>query len=155
MTTWKFPGDDVVRRAFVANVRRILKEKGLTPEEFERRVVKAGEELDAEMHERAFGRAVRRLRLERHLTRKKLAASAGIPARMLIQVERGRGGRLISVSEVCRIAAALKLRPHELLVHYQEAVNQVDCRLDSTIEKPVMAPQFRVGTRNPEEGEVR
>ncbi len=127
MTDWKYPGDDVVRRAFIANVLRIIEEKGLTLEEFERRVAEARTNLDAGVHERAFGRAVKKLRLQRDLTRKRLAGSAGIPVRVLIQIERGHGGRLISVPEVCRIAAALKLRPHELMAHYQDVVELADC----------------------------
>ena len=126
MTDWKYPGDDVVRRAFIANVLRTIEEKGLTLEEFEWRVAEARTDLDAGVHERAFGRAVKKLRLERNLTRKRLAGSAGIPVRVLIQVERGQGGSVISVPEVCRIAAALKLRPHELMAHYQDAVKQAD-----------------------------
>lgn len=126
MTEWKYPGDDVVRRAFIANVLRIIEEKRLTLEEFEWRVAEARTDLDAGVHERAFGRAVKKLRLERNLTRKRLAGSAGIPVRVLIQIERGQGDSLISVPEVCRIAAALKLRPHELMAHYQDAVKQAD-----------------------------
>jgi hypothetical protein len=126
MTEWKYPGDDVVRRAFFANVLTIIGEKGLTLEEFERRVTEARKELDVGVHERAFGRAVKKLRLQRDLTRKRLAGSAGIPVRVLIQIERGHGGRLISVPEVCRIAAALRLRPHELMARYQDAVKQAD-----------------------------
>jgi len=126
MTEWKYPGDDAVRQAFFANVLTIIREKGLTLEEFERRVAKARKELDVDVHERAFGRAVKKLRLQRNLTRKRLAGSAGIPVRVLIQIERGHGGRLISVPEVCRIAAALRLRPHELMAHYQDAVKQAD-----------------------------
>jgi hypothetical protein len=126
MTEWKYPGDDAVRRAFFANVLTIIGEKGLTLEEFERRVAKARKELDVDVHERAFGRAVKKLRLQRNLTRKRLAGSARIPVRILIQIERGHGGRLISVPEVCRIAAALGLRPHELMARYQDAVKQAD-----------------------------
>jgi len=126
MTEWKYLGDDVVRRAFVANVRTIIKEKGLTLEEFERRVAEARTDLDAGVHERAFGRTVEKLRHVRNLTRKRLAGSAGIPVRVLIQIERGQCGNLISVPEVCRIAAALKLRPHELMAHYQDAVKQAN-----------------------------
>lgn len=126
MTEWKYPGDDAMRRAFLANVLTIIREKGLTPEEFERRVARARKELDVDVHKRAFGRAVNKLRLERNLTKKRLAGSAGIPVRVLIQIERGHGGRLISVPEVCRIAAALRLRPHELMAHYQDAVKQAD-----------------------------
>jgi predicted transcriptional regulator len=126
MTEWKYPGDDVVRRAFIANVRTIIKEKGLTLKEFERRVAEARTDLDAGVHERAFGRAVKKLRQVRNLTRKRLAGFAGIPVRVLIQIERGQCGNLISVPEVCRIAAALKLRPHELMAHYQDAVEQAN-----------------------------
>lgn len=126
MTEWKYLGDDAVRRAFARNILKIIKEKGLTIDEFERRLAEARKGFDADVHERAFGRAVKNLRQERKITRKALAASAGIPVRMLIQVERGHGGRLISVPEVCRIAAALKLRPHELMAHYQDAVKQAD-----------------------------
>jgi|SRR5579872_5294435 len=126
MTEWTYPGDDAVRLAFARNVLKIIKEKGLTIQEFERRLAEAQKGLNAGVHERAFGRAVKKLRQERKMTRKALATSAGIPMRVLIQVERGHGGRLVSVPEVCRIAAALKLRPHELMAHYQDAVEQAD-----------------------------
>jgi transcriptional regulator with XRE-family HTH domain len=126
MTEWTYPGDDAVRRAFARNILKIIKAKGLTIEEFERRLAEARKGLDAGVHERAFGRAVRRLRQERKMTRKALAVSAGIPVRVLIQVERGHGGCLISVPEVCQIAAALKLFPHELMAHYQDAVEQAN-----------------------------
>jgi transcriptional regulator with XRE-family HTH domain len=78
------------------------------------------------VHERAFGRVVKKLRLQRNLTRKRLASSAAIPMRVLVEIERGHGGPLISVPEICRIAAALRLRPHELMAHYQDAVKQAD-----------------------------
>ena len=126
MTDWAYPGDEVVRLAFVHNILKIIKEKGLTIEQFEQRLAEAQKGLNAGVHERAFGRAIKRLREERKMTRKALAASAGIPVRILIQVERGHGGRLVSVPGVCRIAAALKLRPHELMAHYQLAVEQAD-----------------------------
>jgi predicted transcriptional regulator len=126
MTEWTYPGDDAVRLAFARNILKIIKEKGLTIQEFERRLAEAQKGLNEGAHERAFGRAVKKLRQERKMTRKALAASAGIPIRILIQAERGHGGRLVSVPEVCRIAAALKLRPHELMAHYQFAVEQAD-----------------------------
>jgi DNA-binding XRE family transcriptional regulator len=126
MNDWKYPGDDAVRRAFAANVLRLVEEKGLTLEEFERRMEESREKFNEGFHERAFGRAVKKLREECSMTRKALAAAAEIPIRMLIQIERGHGGDLISVPEVCRIAVALKLRPHELMSHYQDAVVQAD-----------------------------
>src|SRR5258707_12657659 len=122
MTEWKYPGDDAIRMAFAANVLKIVEEKGLTLEEFERRMREVRKDLDVGMHERALGRAVKKLRIERDMTKKFLAASAGISVRVLIQVERGHGGLLLSVPEVCRIAVALKLRPHELMAHYEDAV---------------------------------
>lgn len=126
MSEWKYPGDDVVQKAFVANVLAIIEEKGLTLDEFERRLQHARTQIDAGVHERAFGQTIKKLRRERNLTRKRLADSAGIPLQILIQVERGHGGSPISVPEVCRIAAALDLRPHELMAHYQDAVRQAD-----------------------------
>jgi hypothetical protein len=126
MTEWMYPGDEVVLQAFAHNILKIINGKGLTLEEFERRVAEARTDLDAGVHERAFGRALKNLRQERKMTRKALAVSSGIPVRVLIQVERGHGGRLVSVPEICRIAAALKLRPHELMAHYQDAVEQAD-----------------------------
>lgn len=126
MSEWKYPGDEVVHKAFVANVLAIIKEKGLTVEEFEQGLQNARTEIDAGVHERAFGQTIRRLRRERNLTRKSLAGSAGLPTRVLIQIEQGQGGSLISVPEVCRIAVALNLRPHELMAHYQDAVKQAD-----------------------------
>ena len=124
MTELTYPGDDAVRRAFARNILKII--KGLTIEEFDRRMAEARKGLDPGVHERAFGRAVKKLRQERKMTRIAVAASAGIPVRVLIQVERGHGGCLISVPEVCRIAAALKFRPHELMAHYQDAVERAD-----------------------------
>ncbi len=126
MSEWTYPGDDAVRRAFARNIQKIIKEKGLAIQEFEQRLANARRGLNAGVHERAFGRAVKKLRQERKMTRKALAVSAGIPVRVLIQVERGHGGRLVSVPEICRIAAALKLRPRELMAHYQDAVEQAD-----------------------------
>ena len=73
MTEWTYPGDEAVRRAFARNILKIIKEKGLTIEEFERRVAEARKGLDAGVHERAFGRAVKKLRQERKMTRKRLA----------------------------------------------------------------------------------
>ena len=126
MTEWKYPGDDAVRGAFAANVLRIIEERGLTLEEFERRVTTAHANLDEGFHERAFGRAVKKLREERGMTRRTLAGWIGIPVRALVQIERGHGGGLVSVPEICKIAVALKLRPHELMAHYQNAVEQAD-----------------------------
>ena len=126
MTEWTYLGDDVVRLAFAHNILKIIKEKGLTIEEFERCLAEARKGFEAGLHERALGRTVKKLRQERKMTRKALAAAAGVPVRVLIQVERGQGGCLVSVPEVCRIAAALKLSPHELMAQYQDAVEQAD-----------------------------
>ena len=104
MTEWKYPGDDAVRTAFAANVLRIIEEQDLTLEEFDRRVTAAHDNLDEGFHERAFGRAVKKLREEHRMTRKTLASSVGIPVRALVQVERGHGGNLLSVREICKIA---------------------------------------------------
>jgi predicted transcriptional regulator len=125
MSEWKYPGDEVVRLAFTANVLEVIKEKNLTPEEVEKRIAAAHQTIDHRLHERAFGRAVKKLREERNLSRKALAVSAKIPVRLVMRVERGRGGD-ISVPEVCRIACALKLLPHELMEHYQNAVKEAD-----------------------------
>lgn len=123
MTEWAYPGDEAVRRAFVATVTEIMQEKGLTLKQFENRLGETQGQLDYGSHERALGRAVKKLREEQHMTRKALAVSAGIPLRLLIQVERGHGGQA-SLREVCRIAHALKLRPHELMEHYEKAFKQ-------------------------------
>ncbi len=125
MTDWAYPGDEAVRLAFVANVLEVIKEKNLTAEEVEKRLAAAHESLDQRLHERAFGRAVRKLREERSMSRETLAASARIPVQLVIRVERGRGGD-ISVPEVCRVACALKLLPHELMEHYQNAVKEAN-----------------------------
>lgn len=126
MSDWKYPGDDAIRGAFAANVLRLVEEKGLTVEEFDRRMTESRDKFNEAFHERAFGRAVKKLREKRNLTRKALATAADIPIRVLIQIERGHGGDLISVPELCKIAIALKLRPHELMSHYQDAVVQAD-----------------------------
>lgn len=123
MTDWTYPGDEAVRLAFAANVLEVIKEKDLTAEEVEKRLAAAQKSLDQRLHERAFGSAVRKLREGRNMSRKMLAASARIPVRLVIRVERGRGGD-ISVPELCRIACALKLLPHELMEHYQNAITR-------------------------------
>jgi hypothetical protein len=125
MTEWKYPGDEAIRLAFTAHILDILKEKNWTHEEAEKRLAAAHKSIDHRVHERAFGRAVKKLREDRNMSRKTLAVSAKIPVRLVICVERGRGGDL-SVPEVCRIACALKLRPHELMEHYQNAVKEAD-----------------------------
>jgi transcriptional regulator with XRE-family HTH domain len=123
MTEWAYPGDEAIRRAFLATVTEIMQEKGLTLKQFENRLEDTQGQLDYGSHERALGRAVKNLREEQHMTRKALAISAGIPLGLLIQVERGHGGQA-SLPEVCRIAHALKLRPHELMEHYEKAFKQ-------------------------------
>ena len=124
MTEWRYPGDEVIRMAFLATVTKLAQERGLTSEELERLMV-AQDQPDYGSHERAFGRTVRKLREEQHMSRKTLAVSAGIPVRLLIQVERGHGGHA-SVPEVCRIAHALKLMPQELMAHYEHAFKQAN-----------------------------
>jgi DNA-binding transcriptional regulator YiaG len=88
MTEWRYPGDEVIRMAFLATVTKLAQERGLTSEELGRLMV-AQDQPDYGSHERAFGRAVRKLREEQHMSRRTLAVSAGIPVRLLIQVERG------------------------------------------------------------------
>lgn len=123
MTEWRYPGDEAICRGFLATVTSIVREKGLTLKQVEKGLLKARAKCDGRSHEQALGRAVKRLREERHVSRKALAASAGVPMRLLIQIERGHGGQT-SVPEVCRIAHALKLRPHELVQHYEEDFNE-------------------------------
>jgi predicted transcriptional regulator len=124
MTEWKYPGDEAIRRAFGATISKILEEKGLTVPEFEKRMADAGRDMDKGFHRRAFGRAVRKLREERNMSRRELAASAGIPVRLVIQTERGQGHA--SLTQICRMACGLKLRPHELMRHYETAMKQAD-----------------------------
>jgi DNA-binding XRE family transcriptional regulator len=125
MTEWKYPGNEAVRRAFAATVSEMVEERGWTAEEFRRRLVAAARDLDAGVHERALGRAIKNLREDRNMTRRSLATSAGIPVQRLIHAERGHGGGL-SLSEVCRISAGLNLRPYELIQRYQDAVKHAD-----------------------------
>ena len=125
MTDWTYPGDEAVRLAFAAHVLEIIKEKNLTPEEVEKRLAAAHKSIDQRLHERAFGRAIRKLREEHKMSRKVLATSAKIQIRLVILIERGRGGDT-SVPEVCRIACAFNLLPHELMEHYQNAVKDAN-----------------------------
>jgi hypothetical protein len=69
MTEWKYPKDEIARLAFAANVLEIIKEKNLAPEEVEKRSAAAHRRIDHRVHERAFGRAVRRLCEGRSLSR--------------------------------------------------------------------------------------
>ncbi|HVZ39150.1 MAG TPA: helix-turn-helix transcriptional regulator [Candidatus Kapabacteria bacterium] len=60
------------------------------------------------------GANIRRLRLEKGLSQEDLADKAGIHRTYVGSVERGE--RNISVENVARLARALKVRPHELLI---------------------------------------
>ena len=124
MTEWKYPGDEVIRRAFLATVSKIVEEKGLTLEELQKRMAEADKDMDKGLHRRALGRAIKMLREKQKMSRQELAASAGISVRLTIQIERGQGHA--SVPQICRIAHGLKLRPHELMQHYENAVKQAD-----------------------------
>ena len=89
MTEWKYPGDEVVGLAFAANVLEIIQEKNLAPEEVEKRIAEAHNSMDHKVHERAFGRAVRKMREDRNLSREALATSAKIPVNVFQTTTQG------------------------------------------------------------------
>ena len=60
-----------------------------------------------------FGKKVRELRLKKNLSQEKLAAEAGLDRTYVGGVERGE--RNIALVNICKIAAALGVRPSELL----------------------------------------
>jgi XRE family aerobic/anaerobic benzoate catabolism transcriptional regulator len=64
-----------------------------------------------------LGRSVRRLRAERDLTLKDLAARSGLSTRFLVQVESGRGN--ISVLKLSSLARALGSTPAQILAPSQ------------------------------------
>ena len=59
-----------------------------------------------------FGNAVRRLRLKRELSQEALADLAGLHATYIGRIERGRQN--ISLTNIGKIARALKVKPREL-----------------------------------------
>jgi transcriptional regulator with XRE-family HTH domain len=63
--------------------------------------------------QRTLGRTIRRLRDERRLPQKTLAFQANMAVSYLSGVEGGR--RNISLANICQLAAALQVRPSELL----------------------------------------
>jgi DNA-binding XRE family transcriptional regulator len=99
--------------------------KKLTIKEVGKRPAAARKGLDLKLHERAFGRAMRKLREEHNMSQEQLAARANVTVQLVARVERGCGGG-ISVLAVCRIARAFKLLPHEFMKHYQNAVKEAD-----------------------------
>ena len=131
MTEWKYPGDEAMRRAFMETLHEIIAEKNLTPEEVNRRIAEAHKTIDHRLHARAFGCAVRKLRQERELSRKALALAAGLPLRYLIRIERGHGLD-VSVPEICRLACAFKMRPHELVRVYEKNVQEAKARQEES-----------------------
>jgi transcriptional regulator with XRE-family HTH domain len=67
----------------------------------------------------AFGRAVRKVRLERSLTQEGLAEAAGIHPRYVSDIERGR--RNVSMVNVERLARALTLDLPMLMTEVEAA----------------------------------
>jgi transcriptional regulator with XRE-family HTH domain len=65
----------------------------------------------------AFGRAVRRLRLERSLSQEKLAEEAGLHRTYVGDIERGR--RNISLVNIDRVAGALAVTLPGLMVEVE------------------------------------
>ncbi len=59
-----------------------------------------------------FGKSIRRLRLQRDLSQEKLAELAGVHATYIGRIERGRQN--ISLTNIGKIARALKVKPLEL-----------------------------------------
>lgn len=60
-----------------------------------------------------LGQKIRELRTKRGLSLDKLAETANVNDKYLGEVERGQTN--ISVGKLCQIAAALDIKPHELL----------------------------------------
>ena len=60
-----------------------------------------------------FGKRLRELRLERGLSQEKLAEMAGLHRNYVGVLE--RAGQTASLDAICKLAAALKLRPATLL----------------------------------------
>ena len=60
-----------------------------------------------------FGKRLRELRVERALSQEKLAEMAGLHRNYVGVLE--RAGQSASLDAICKLAAALKLRPAELL----------------------------------------
>jgi transcriptional regulator with XRE-family HTH domain len=59
-----------------------------------------------------FGKSVRRLRLRRKVSQEELADLAGLHATYIGRIERGRQN--ISLTNIGKIARALKVKPREL-----------------------------------------
>ena len=69
--------------------------------------------MESQSPTEAFGRVVRVLREERHLSQERLAGMAGLHRNTLRLIERGTNGA--TISSIFAIAGALDLSPAELM----------------------------------------
>jgi transcriptional regulator with XRE-family HTH domain len=116
---FQYPGDDVMCKALGEALKRARLEAGLSIEEAEERSRVAMNGLDRKRISRALGLAIKEAREKRHVSRKELSRSTGLPLRRLITIERGLAGDM-PVTEFFRISYALRMKPDELTERFEE-----------------------------------
>jgi transcriptional regulator with XRE-family HTH domain len=122
---FQYPGDDVMCKALGEALKKARLEAGLSIEEAEERSRVAMEGLDRKRISRALGLAIKEAREKRHVSRKELSRSAGLPLRRLIAIERGLA-RDMPVTEFFRISYALKMKPDELTERFEEIEKNIE-----------------------------
>jgi cytoskeletal protein RodZ len=116
---FQYPGDDVMCKALGEALKRARLEAGLSIEEAEERSRVAMNGLDRKRISRALGLAIKEAREKRHVSRKELSRSTGLPLRRLITIERGLAGDM-PVTEFFRISYALRMKPDELTERFEQ-----------------------------------
>jgi len=116
---FQYPGDDVICRALGGALKQARLEAGLSIEEAEERMRAAMGALDRKRIARAMGLAIKGAREKRHVSRKELSRSAGLPLRRLIALECGLA-RNVFATEFFRIGYALKMKPSALAERDEE-----------------------------------
>ncbi|HEX6982952.1 MAG TPA: helix-turn-helix transcriptional regulator [Balneolaceae bacterium] len=65
-----------------------------------------------------FGKSIKELRLEKGFTQEKLAENSGLHTNYISLLERGK--RKPTINTVFKIAAALEIKPHQLIIKIED-----------------------------------
>ena len=122
-----YPGDELVKKTFGENIRKLRLEKGWS---LERADALLQEALDTDPHPqlpRAFGIIVRQLREQLKMSRAELSDISGLSFRFIINIERGKV-KDPSLTQIVRLAMAL----NHPVVDFLEQVAQLEQKLKSS-----------------------
>lgn len=71
--------------------------------------------------EKAFGQAVRKLRLERNLSQEKLSELSGLDRSYVSEIERGK--KTASIRTVIKLAVGLEISPTKIFLNLESLLN--------------------------------